>query len=896
MQIRKIHLERFGIFNGRELSGLKPGLNLLFGPNESGKTTVLQFVRWMLFGEQTKIEREDYTPQDGGEPFGHLELEHAEGETLTVNRSFRTKTMTQVEVHTARGTEGEGFLDLALGHATGPLYQNIFAVTLDELQTVDALVGPEVQDILSGAGMGLGSLSLGQFKSRLEQSRSDLFKPSGKKPRMNLLLSDIRRLEKEIRELQKDLPRYEQLNKSRIDLQEKSHALEETIGNLDIQKRRYEAQRDLYEHFEELERLETDLGQMADPVEIGESTLERFHELRAELKTLSNQVKEEGKELAALEGQSRLMEVDDVMRALEPEILPIRNKKDQIRSIMEDLIRIREERRKLDADIREHIRRVDPNWDEARIQELMFGEGERGSIRSHRERLDEAQERVAHLHALLEEHERERASASARGKLPSGFNWFVGLLVLIGLAGLGLGVFLAEASVAAMGGVITVLALGFYFFSLSSASRTGSNDPKGVLLKHQLKEARHEQAKRTQYWQEWLVGKRLDHNFSPDTVLDLISTLKEIQLKFQARDGVENRIRSMQETYAEVEARVEGLFQKLKLTPPSNDLAAAMEHLLNVFDDNHRKWSRKKDKSIQIQEKIDGQQRLAKLILKNQEELKTLIEKSGGISEDDFLEKIQLAKSFKDIETQIGQKKKIIRSRVGVDEMDKFLKSLRSTTPDEIKHYLEEVDAQLKSFRDDKKKVEQEFGQARGEIEHLASEDRHAAVRLEVESKKAELKLCFEQWAVNTVALEILKRTVRQYEETRQPAVIQAASTLFSRITDGRYSRIIRSPDRDILEIEEGAGRRKTPDQLSRGTREQLYLAIRLGLIQEYETQSEPLPVLMDDVWVNFDDARRERFVEELAGFAESRQVLVMSCHEASRELCVRHGAHVIPF
>ena len=41
---------------------------------------------------------------------------------------------------------------------------------------------------------------------------------------------------------------------------------------------------------------------------------------------------------------------------------------------------------------------------------------------------------------------------------------------------------------------------------------------------------------------------------------------------------------------------------------------------------------------------------------------------------------------------------------------------------------------------------------------------------------------------------------------------------------------------------------------MSRGTREQLYLAMRFGLIEEYEARSEPLPIIMDDVFVNFDD------------------------------------------
>ena len=78
---------------------------------------------------------------------------------------------------------------------------------------------------------------------------------------------------------------------------------------------------------------------------------------------------------------------------------------------------------------------------------------------------------------------------------------------------------------------------------------------------------------------------------------------------------------------------------------------------------------------------------------------------------------------------------------------------------------------------------------------------------------------------------------------------------------------------------------------MSRGTREQLYLAMRLGLIEEYEKRAEPLPVIMDDVLVNFDDARAFSVMNILKEFAKTRQVIVLSCHNQSLENYKRFGA-----
>ena len=86
--------------------------------------------------------------------------------------------------------------------------------------------------------------------------------------------------------------------------------------------------------------------------------------------------------------------------------------------------------------------------------------------------------------------------------------------------------------------------------------------------------------------------------------------------------------------------------------------------------------------------------------------------------------------------------------------------------------------------------------------------------------------------------------------------------------------------DSDELVIQDQAANRKTVKEMSRGTKEQLYFAMRLGLIDVYEQTSEPMPVVMDDVLVNFDDDRRPAAIKALKEFATNRQVIVFTCHK----------------
>jgi uncharacterized protein YhaN len=69
------------------------------------------------------------------------------------------------------------------------------------------------------------------------------------------------------------------------------------------------------------------------------------------------------------------------------------------------------------------------------------------------------------------------------------------------------------------------------------------------------------------------------------------------------------------------------------------------------------------------------------------------------------------------------------------------------------------------------------------------------------------------------------------------------------------------------------------PHELSTGTREQLYLAIRLAYVLHYCTKAEPLPIVLDDVLANFDPGRTRNTLEALGQITERVQVLLFTCH-----------------
>ena len=111
--------------------------------------------------------------------------------------------------------------------------------------------------------------------------------------------------------------------------------------------------------------------------------------------------------------------------------------------------------------------------------------------------------------------------------------------------------------------------------------------------------------------------------------------------------------------------------------------------------------------------------------------------------------------------------------------------------------------------------------------------------------------------------------------------------SFFYNVTDKRYNRLYAPIGEKKIMVVDAAGNTKQPHELSRGTREQLYLALRFGLIRDLGEHTERLPVVIDEVLVNFDPYRARLTAQSLELLARTNQVLVFTCHPSMRDLFV---------
>ena len=180
----------------------------------------------------------------------------------------------------------------------------------------------------------------------------------------------------------------------------------------------------------------------------------------------------------------------------------------------------------------------------------------------------------------------------------------------------------------------------------------------------------------------------------------------------------------------------------------------------------------------------------------------------------------------------------------------------------------------------------EELGSLKQEIRLLESSRESQANYFQKSQVAADIYSTAEEWLALQIEEEAVQTMRHRFETDNISGTLTTASSYMHRISSGRYHRIWGPLGENFLCVDDEYGRTFRVEQLSGGTREQLFLAIRFALVREFARRGVELPVVMDDLFVNFDEERTVAAVECLIEVAnEGQQVLFFTCHQHLAEL-----------
>ena len=132
------------------------------------------------------------------------------------------------------------------------------------------------------------------------------------------------------------------------------------------------------------------------------------------------------------------------------------------------------------------------------------------------------------------------------------------------------------------------------------------------------------------------------------------------------------------------------------------------------------------------------------------------------------------------------------------------------------------------------------------------------------------------------LAKTLLEKAYEKMKNTVTPKFTESLSKNISKITNGKYNKVMVQDDTGLI-VELENGNYVEGNRLSVGTIDQLYLSLRLSMIEDLST--EKMPIILDEAFAYYDTQRLENILTYLANTYKDRQIILFTCTEREKDI-----------
>lgn len=227
----------------------------------------------------------------------------------------------------------------------------------------------------------------------------------------------------------------------------------------------------------------------------------------------------------------------------------------------------------------------------------------------------------------------------------------------------------------------------------------------------------------------------------------------------------------------------------------------------------------------------------------------------------------------------------------GHGEIDDLEERARNLSDSEVDGRAEQAEYELGEVRRQRDDANTRLADARNALARIDGAAEAARLADEEAALEGRIAEQAEEYVKVTLARQMLLDRMEEYRKRNQDPVLRRAEELFAFLTLGEFPRLL--PDLDekggnVLRVERRNGDTVDIGDLSEGTADQLYLALRLASLDHYAEAGQTMPFIVDDVFMTFDDERSEAALHVLDGISDRFQVVVFTHHSHLADLAER--------
>lgn len=245
-------------------------------------------------------------------------------------------------------------------------------------------------------------------------------------------------------------------------------------------------------------------------------------------------------------------------------------------------------------------------------------------------------------------------------------------------------------------------------------------------------------------------------------------------------------------------------------------------------------------------------------------------------------ERVNLKRQLLSLENDIlqdGGGKTLDDIKVALDGLD------AASLAADIDHLRKKIDGELEPL---KQELSEERGSRRRELESMKGSGEVALIAEDAEDTLVKIRKATQQYLTLKTAAKLLRDEIERFRQQNQGPLLDIAGRYFSELTLGAYVGLtsdFNEQDKVILAATRSNGDIVLVEGMSNGTRDQLYLSLRLAAFERSVEQRGPMPFIVDDILIEFDDERSRAALEIFSRLAKKTQVILFSHHPRIREL-----------
>jgi uncharacterized protein YhaN len=385
---------------------------------------------------------------------------------------------------------------------------------------------------------------------------------------------------------------------------------------------------------------------------------------------------------------------------------------------------------------------------------------------------------------------------------------------------------------------------------------------------------------RTQ-WAQSMTAIRLDAAALGIEATARLAQFEELDAALNTLDEARTALHAARITEARTESETKRLCKAIGYEPGERPVDAVIETVYERLRDSRAQDQLAKN----LADKIDTVERTKtqarqSMTLAN-EDLAALVAAAGcqtlvelAEAEDRSAERIRLDGELAAVEERLVEASAL--------PLQELLAQAAEQDIVQVRVALDRAGEDLKAANPQVETVHKKLIDAQAALDKVDGMAKASAAEQKAADVSARLSTLIAEYAATTVASAVLSNVIEIYQQRHQGPLLARASELFATITGGKFVKVATDFDEDktVLVGVRNNGKREGVEALSSGRRDQLFLALRLAAIESHVTNQGPIPVVVDDIVINFDDAAASATFKVLADLSTKTQVLFFTHHE----------------